>query len=189
VHMIEKWERYRLQLHTGSFLAHEIDEVLNGTTKPGGGFWTSTFHPQAKYASDWVKFWTSLKFKFGIKDFEKAVLLEVSPEAKVCHIDGVADLEKLIFKYPRVSIDSLKRIPIDRMSSGTIDWEALARDYDGVHLTRNAAAEIHEMDRFAGWDCESTCWFKRVFVAATPYSEPLIREDVAEAIAPSTDIF
>ena len=74
----------------------------------------------------------------------------------------------------------LKTIPIRFASSCLIDWEALAREYDGVHLTRNGAIETQANDRFAGWGCESTCWFRHAFIAAIPYFEEVIRKKVVE---------
>jgi len=46
-----------------------------------------------------------------------------------------------------------------------MDWEEIAKHYDGVMLTE--AGQVHT--RYSrplslyGWDCESTVWFRDVF--------------------------
>ena len=174
--------RFSLQLHTGAIHGICINPVLNGMTKPNGGFWTSTLLPGGSYASDWVRYlvddskrWNVPKSAF-FKDASKVLLLKINPNAKVLHIDGIQDFERIIFNcYSGEVLDRIRNIPTHLLSSTYIDWEKMSREYDGVHLTAKGVAETQELDRFAGWSCESTCWFKHVFVAVIPYTKPIVR--------------
>lgn len=45
------------------------------------------------------------------------------------------------------------------------DFERMAEEYDGLHLTEEAAGSLHlsyPLD-MNSWDCESTVWFRWVF--------------------------
>ena len=46
-----------------------------------------------------------------------------------------------------------------------LDYEKMAEQYDGIHLTEDGEARTRYMFpmTFCGWDCESTLWFRWKF--------------------------
>ncbi len=85
-----------------------------------------------------------------------AWLLTPSSDVRVPVVDGEEDIERLIRLYPR-------RITGDERT--WLDWEAVARDYDGLRVTeRGVSANREREDSPLGpWDVESTLWFRWVF--------------------------
>lgn len=125
--------------------------------KPEGCFWTSSWIEEEK-RSDWVRWCLS-------EDFEDSYahpwyLLSVRPDARIYHIDSQIDLWELWTKYQR--FDLPRHNPFH---THWIDWEKVAQDYDGVHLTEKGNAECHWGDPIDlnCWDVESTVWFRWVF--------------------------
>jgi hypothetical protein len=88
---------------------------------------------------------------------------EVSPDARVFDVTTAARWEELLLRYPWAS-------------GGLVfpDWHAMARDWDGVHLTVRAVAAIQglRIQTAAGllvpsyWDTETTFWLRWSFTAA-----------------------
>jgi hypothetical protein len=199
-------EKFEVQLHTGDNILHPIDTVLLGRKKPNGGFWTSTFKPEGKYASDWVRYWSAPPAVLSSpEDFAKAMLLHVSPQAKVRHIDGTKDFEDLICDFPLkleiaaafsrelndlikekvISLDTpVSQLPIRATAGDVVNWVEVAEIYDGIHLTDRGVTETQWEDRFAGWSCESTCWFRPAFEKVIPYFEPVVRSHSEPVKAP-----
>lgn len=140
-------------------------------SKPAkGGFWTSTYHPG--YVSDWVRSLDkhhlssrALQVPARIAADEEMLtpfsywLLEVEPSARVYDVNQFSDLAALLSRYPMP--EAWRRQEPWEL---TLDWQALAEDYDGLHLT---VTGIHDDELISGWlygwDCESTVWFRWVF--------------------------
>ncbi len=83
------------------------------------------------------------------------IVLSVSTSARVAVIDSASDLTNLIDRYPRTV-----------RSRHGLDFERLAQDYDGLHLTHEGYLRTRSSrrgSRLIGWDCESTLWFRWMF--------------------------
>ncbi len=123
--------------------------VKNGYVKPReGGLWTSTYDPD--YGSAWVD-WCKSR---GVVDFpQQCYLLRPSADARVYAVASLHDLEALLNSY---RIRSLKAYP---------DFEAMSKDFDGMHLTVEGerATRLSEPHDLCGWSCESTLWFRWAF--------------------------
>lgn len=115
--------------------------------KPSGGVWTSTYTPLEKTESDWLRFCTQ-EHPYWIPAY--GYLYSPDPAARLFTIDSVSDLQSLVSEY---GVRKVCCPPYE------IDWNAVARDYEGVHLTRSglAAGEAHGLE---SWDAECTVWFR-----------------------------
>lgn len=163
-----------VQLAVGVKELPAITRVKNQIfVKPLGGFWTSTYLSKGKFASEWVE-WCHSEEPEWIKNKEEekpAVLLEVSPSARIYTIDSVSQLKWLQDKYPHPEHEKW-----GWGNFALLDWERIAQDYDGVHLTsRGQWATRHGSPNLYGWDCESTIWFRNVFSKVTRYQGKLVR--------------
>lgn len=148
------------QLHTGNEISKEkmLDHPVKGDTwcKPVGGLWTSTLIGDAW--SDWCRWTKSERFKY--KENGDACVLTVAPTAKVFEINGPDDAKWLKNRYPGRDFGS----PVDFLR---LNWEVLAKDFDGIHLTDLGNSLLHLPRDFGvcmnAWDTESTVWFNWVF--------------------------
>ncbi|MFO1518123.1 MAG: hypothetical protein U1F57_00440 [bacterium] len=118
--------------------------------KPRKGFWTSTYLETR--GSAWVERGRDLK--------NHSYLLRPRADAKIYVVDSYEDLERLMNQYGREDVSGIK----------TLDYEAMSRDYDGLHLTRKGEVDTrpfqgrsYDLDT---WDVESTLWFRWVFEQA-----------------------
>lgn len=136
-----------------------------------GGLWTSTYHDE--HGSDWVQWCLSEEFECDRSDPTFPLwTLEPEPVVRVYTIDTYGDLAQLVDEYPH-----RKHFP-DRgygaWSDAKPNWGAIAKDFDGVRLTRHGQSETrltHPLDLY-GWDCESTLWFRWAFTE-TRYLGPV----------------
>lgn len=157
----------------------EMDPVKNQLhVKPLGGLWTSTYQPTGKFASGWIEWCYSEEPEWIT---EHAFLLEVKPDARIYTIDSQSDVLQLLNKYKlyRLRSESGKLIDVMDlgMSMAILDWEKIAQDYDGVHLTEEGQWRTRlARPGLYGWDCESTIWFRNVFSRITLYKGKLVRE-------------
>jgi hypothetical protein len=132
----------------------EIPPIRNGLKalgKPRGGLWTSTYDPD--YGSGWVRWCVAYRYNDPF-DLHWTVL-SVPKSARVTVVNSQADLEALINRYPRLL----------RGYRG-LDFERLATEYDGLHLTNTGHLRTRSRrssPALIGWDCESTLWFRWVF--------------------------
>jgi hypothetical protein len=127
--------------------------------KPTGGLWTSTYLGAAD-GSDWVR-WCRDEGGFGNVEKANWWLLTADPEAHVLVIDSYADLARATAAYPLIW-DRADPFYAERPK---LDYEAIARDFDGVHLTDRGQWRTrltHPLDLY-GWDCESTLWLRWSF--------------------------
>lgn len=133
----------------------------NGFCKPKGGLWTSTWN-QDEYSSGWVDWCLSEEFDDPLN--KRWFILKPKEKLNILTIDSLSDLIKLIDKYPwqENSLHYLKP---------TLDFEAIAKDFDAIHLTESGQIQTHlpmnlfemKMIDLYGWDCESTLWFRWCF--------------------------
>lgn len=131
--------------------------------KPKGGLWTSTYTPQEKYPSDWLR-WCGQDCWVGAG--REAYLLEPKEEVRIIEVDGLDDLRSVTSRFAREDLFTA--------STGTtlidyeIDFRQMAGEgYDGLRLTEEGQAETRmtgpkEPDLY-GWDSESTIWFSFAF--------------------------
>jgi len=168
------------QLHVGTFNP-KMSPIKNQVhIKPHGGFWTSTYLPNDKFASDWVN-WCFREMPEWIED-EEATLIDISPKARIYVIDNCEDLMNLLgdypFKHPYIT-------KITQTHFAYMDWEKISENYDGVHLTRKGEYAT-KITRTRGpclvWDCESTLWFRNVFTKIKPYEGKLVKEIFAPTV-------
>jgi hypothetical protein len=115
--------------------------------KPADAFWTSTFtEHEGAPASDWDQWMRSESPKWHPGH---AVVLEVSPDARVKHIRTEEEARDFVRQY-RMSDRGL------RSWSTPMDWAQIMDEYDALHVEADA---ITYDSGFYGWDAESTAWF------------------------------
>jgi hypothetical protein len=129
-----------------------LTPLSNSFNKPQGGFWTSTYLGQPAISA-WAE---TCRREELIDDFPDTYLLTVDPSARVLEIDGLETLRALMAQYPYhksgYEVNSF------------LDYEALAREYDGLHLTKDGQATTnYTKPTLMGWGCESTVWTRWVF--------------------------
>lgn len=139
----------------------------NFTNKPSGGLWTSTYNMfDYNYQSEWIE-WCSDNQDDWIGHTN--VLIEVDTCARVFTIDSVEDMKGLYFLYPDKEYGKFARRPQDRVSA-RIDWVAVQKDYDIIHLTSTGAwvcstpyyIKQNKPLSLYGWDCESSLMLNNV---------------------------
>jgi hypothetical protein len=116
--------------------------------KPRGGFWTSTYDPD--YGSGWVRWCVAYRYNDPF-DLHWTVV-HVPKSARVATISSQSDWAALIERYPCTV----------RGRRG-LDFEKLAPEYDGLHLTNEGYLRTRSRrsgPALIGWDCESTLWFR-----------------------------
>lgn len=129
--------------------------------KPKGGAWTSTYTPNKKYLSDWLRWYDS---EMPYTKTPCLYILYPKSTAKVYTINSYMDLEKLHndgFSGNSSRVLSLRE---------HLDFEKIAKVYDAIHLTENGQWRTRLSTPYSlyGWDCESTLWFRNVFEKITP---------------------
>jgi len=117
--------------------------------------WTST--RTAAGRSEWVTF-CEREYAAGLAGATHRVTLHVLPGARIAEVDSRADLAALMASY-----SYLQQGWGDRPQ---LDFEALAADFDGLHLTDNGETAMrsgYSGAELYGWDFESTLWFRWAF--------------------------
>ncbi len=116
--------------------------------KPRGGLWTSSLNDEGGQWVEWLK-----GEGYSLKDerWGGGLWLLEPDEAKVCVIEDPADLWKLHKRYPfrAPEIAGLQSMRI------LVDWVALSRDYDCVHVPNPWA---HRWSRSASRSARAPSW-------------------------------
>jgi hypothetical protein len=141
------------QLFTGGSGAQPVEAKFQPPrnqpffVKPTGGLWTSTYSEED--GSDWVR-WCLAEGYAG--PVFRCWLLQPNPSARVFEIDSYADLGRGLDRYGLSQELGL--------SMKILDFEAMARDYDAIHLTHagRRATHLSAPHNLYGWDCETTLW-------------------------------
>ena len=145
------------KMSTQAFVGEEPkEELVQPITnrmfiKPDGGIWTSSYNEE--FGSDWIRWMHSEQFYNN--GHEDVYLLKPRDDAKIYTINSYTDLLHLIKQYP----------PIITVFGKFLDFEAIAKDYDGIHLTYDgeiATRYTDDIDLY-GWDVECTLWFRWCF--------------------------
>jgi hypothetical protein len=121
--------------------------------KPDNCLWTSTWTGEYS-GSAWIQFVLSGHFRDNPFD---CYLLTPNRKTRILTIDNRGDLYSTQQRYP------LKNQAGYRL----LDFEAIASKYDAVHLTARGyrdCCSVTERVNLYWWDCESTVWFRPVWV-------------------------
>jgi hypothetical protein len=121
--------------------------------KPTGGLWTSP-HDSVYGWKEWCQAermdWLGHRW-----------LLDVKPDVKLLVIDSMDDLDAAWERYPHEGPSYIGR---------TLDFEAIAKEYDGVWLTADGQWKTRHpplgsgwLLGFYGWDCETIWWTRWSF--------------------------
>lgn len=141
----ERAERYKTAGKPQADAIRPLDtEGVEWNGKPYGGFWTST--RLSRGYSDWVA-WCRAEMPHWLGD---RWALSVAPDARVLHVYTRADAEQLPTVTRRNSYGIEKQY---------IDYDTLARSYDGLHFGDSDAVWKYSRDV----DVESTLWFRWAF--------------------------
>lgn len=125
---------------------------------PLTGMWTSTYgNPQ-----DWLSWCLSEGYHHSDKPYahQSYWLLDVDIDAHIFHVSDRSALVFLLEKYGTDDVD------IGFSLSANLNFEKMAEDYDGMHLTTRGLGDcLYSCPSLYGWDCESTLWFKWSFTS------------------------
>lgn len=133
----------------------EISDILwnnpqnQHDNKPFGGLWASPYIEHGQYKSAWDK-WCTYEMPNRVKNY--GVLFELKEDSKIYTIDSADDLKELLSKY-----ENKQSLLYGTITSfAIIDFEALAKDYDGVFLTNKGQCDTRfSQPSLYGWDVES----------------------------------
>lgn len=144
----------------------KFERAVNGdmivVNKPNGCLWGSTYNenPEDEFISSWATYCICDDYKAKIDSLSYGIIYELKDSAKIFEIDSLEDYENLMEKYS---------MPYHSRMMGTrlvIDWEKLAKDYDGFHISDGAVYFLRlnvpghdDYANFYSWDCESYCLF------------------------------
>lgn len=140
-----------------NFTLRKIKDVQNsdsfGIKPKTGGLWTSSLG--AEYG------WNQWCQDENFRDNKYEYLLELN-NPKLLIIDTLDDLINALDKYPNQKYYSyMKRLGVfNKFSTGitktALDFEAIAQDYDGIHLTSEGQWRTRMTNPcLYGWDCET----------------------------------
>lgn len=144
------------QLHLGmepqEHLWHPVRNI--NFVKPTGGLWTSTFLPDG--SSDWIRWCISEEFLNP--DTMGKWILTPAKGARIFTVNQPDDIAFLCNGQATYN------------AFATPDFEALAQDWDGIHLTKDGQYRTRFSMPFSfyGWDCESTLWLNWAFDDVKP---------------------
>lgn len=131
------------------------------------GLWTSSWREQTQ-DSAWVEWcrWNDYGKPYNFNWH----LLTPQEDAKLYVIDSLRDLNRLLRAY-KWDQPKWREYGFSRTA---IDFEKLAMEYDGIHLTENGNEETHLSypEDLNSWDCESVLWFKWCFTGVQRIEVP-----------------
>jgi len=138
----------------------EVNQIRNYpvANKPLGAIWTSTFKPDGKYCSDWIKWCTTDAPEWLPKSEDQCYILIPEDNCKIVDINSVSDYLNVLDEYR-----------LHSKYGDVINFEKLSKDYDAIHVTQNAINETAYIDTLYntiglwGWSVESTAWFRMCF--------------------------
>lgn len=157
---------YMGQNRIGMYSPDRIRPVQNYFVKPYGGLWTSTYDMEFK--SRWVQFCETDATILAPESGEWAgYLITPRRDARIITIDTYEDLERLTAKYP---FDPYHGALPGFMNNQYLDFESIAKEYDGIHLTHAGQwrTRLSNPLNLYGWDVESTLWFRDCFHKMMP---------------------
>ncbi len=119
--------------------------------KPESGFWASPLDSQ----NSWDRWCKSEHFRLNHPNIRCE--FTVTPEAKILQVSTLDDIAFMLQKYPMQCLSGI--LPYGNyMEQGLpcimIDYEAMAKDFDGINYDHAALGNI-----LGPWDCDSICIF------------------------------
>lgn len=173
---LQVWAHPTSAAPTASDLVTELTQFSVETPKPRRALWTCTVVP--RIVTPWIK--------HGERPLQTAHtwLLTVSAQARVFEVASPEDWWELAhsypartpgFKYAMMPLPSHPGVLTSDRSSRYArvdpDWEALANDWDGVHVSMAGVMTAEDVTferdsvvtELRGWDVESTVWLRWVF--------------------------
>ncbi len=141
--------------------------------KPTGGFWTSSWR-ELTQDSDWVE-WCRGE-NFGAPNEKHWFLLTPHPDCKIYTINSLKDFKRCLIEYGD-PVPLAQKYP-SFAEKRVINFEKVAQEFDGLHLTEKGNGETHLSypNDLNGWDCESTLWFRWCFASVQTIPTPAIEE-------------
>ena len=143
-------------------LREEVTPVVNDPEsfyrqKPTGGFWTSSYREESQ-DSDWVD-WCRGE-NFSDPDTMNWWLLTPHADCKLYTIRSLKGFNRCLMEYGS-PVPLAQEYP-SFAAKRVIDFERLALEYDGLHLTERGNQETHLSypNNLNAWDAESTLWFR-----------------------------
>tara|TARA_Y100001951_G_C11163793_1_gene196292 strand:- start:19 stop:576 length:558 start_codon:yes stop_codon:yes gene_type:complete len=138
-----------------AFLKEKQFYIINkdGYNKPKNGLWSSTYHPDEEYISDWIEWCATNLQECWIG--QDNILLDINRDSKIFRIDEYQDLKNLYSLYPN-----------PKNNRGFLDYAQIKNDWDIIWLTMKGQYETHwtepalgftstRLDLY-GWDSESS---------------------------------
>lgn len=152
--------------------------------KGTGGLWTSSWLGFEK-GSDWIQWCVGEGYGCPADYKWNGYILELKDDVNILVIDTLKDMHILFDTY------GYKQFPdIPQLDQEALDFESMAKDYDGMRLTSHGqlvtrhgfswfgedfyGEELKDewkqkkMRTLYGWDCESTLHFRWNFKEVTP---------------------
>ncbi|SRR5579875_144977 len=186
----------------------DFSDVYGNGEFTWSGFWTVS-SPAGEIHDDLVAAWEM--FPGPISRWH----MPINPNARVWTIDHPADWVRLVERFPRVATElhagwelpgpnqhkrdvaHLAAIPAQHGVRTVVDrhvlpdWDAVASEYDGVHLswagfitTEGFVSDLGDrgatMLRY--WSSERTLWLRDVFGEPEPLEAPLLTGNVSDAL-------
>ncbi len=154
-----------IQLHISSakILIEQVAPVENDfeayhRQKPKGGLWTSSWQEETSAWVEWCR-----GEDFDNVDERIWWLLTPRPNCKLYIIDSLKDFQRCLMEYGEPAPLAIA-YPVFA-EKRVIDFEKLAQEFDGVHLTERGNGQTHLSypNDLNAWDCESTLWFRWCF--------------------------
>jgi hypothetical protein len=138
--------------------------------KPEGGLWTSTF--DERVGSGWVN-WCRQNNFYRRRAVKRSTHWIATPRPCLVYVvRDVADLNSLFDRFPLMKqhhkILRRKVVPVPMLMG--IDFEAMSKKYDAMHLTAEGQfkTKFSKPHSLYAWDCESTIWFRWMFASVRP---------------------
>lgn len=141
-----------LQLHVSRHRSRELSSntfrhpTNSMAVKPMNGLWTSTLDPTI--GSAWIQLLDKSKVAKEGATFDVYVVRPFKV-LRVYELNTVQDFSQLVGTYPRWTTNEFQH---------PYDVEAMARDYDCIHLTKEGALNLTRCSTLATWEVESTLW-------------------------------
>jgi hypothetical protein len=153
------WAAKKSEPPDASRFQPELDQMHGLASKPRYAFWTSTL--VRPHRSPWLE-WPEAQFVEGPPRLWR---MGVPAAARVIEIHSPRDWAALCVRYPAPSATRLDP-----------DWHAVAREWDGVHLSIGGWLTAEDRPYGAGgrtaelrgWNMESTVWLRWCFAGAEP---------------------
>ena len=149
--------------------------------KPLYGFWGSPITSENPLSSPWIEW--CLDSGWGDSEYiSNSVIFTLKPNAKIFTLDKYTSLSQIPSKY--LTTDPLGTVTLDTPHSDLlipeefrlwIDYEALAKDHDGIYISDNDVYRFFHS--LYGWDCASILLFNLDCIKSHEYRELPIYEE------------